>query len=259
MFYPSEIRGKTNNPQINSKPHYMITIKLIYDRKKKADKVTPGTIEVRVTVDRQVSHYSTGIRVLPSEWRNEMVHNRADSMELNERLRIILRRVQAFINDVVDNHTIFDSKALRREIWPAVAGQNASTDMLEWMLKQVDSLTLAEGTMKHYRTLIMRLQEYGRMQSWRDLTVEAIYDLDSWLHQLPAQSGAGTISDASVYNYHKCLKALINIAVSVGKLQNNPYDRLKGKIRRGEKENVEYLTEEEMDRFRKMVDRKSVV
>jgi hypothetical protein len=99
----------------------MITIKLVYDRKKKANRTTPGTIEVRVTVDRMVSHYSTGIRVMPSEWRNDMIQNRPDSMELNERLRIILRRVQAFLNDVVDNHTVFDSKALRNEIWPTVS------------------------------------------------------------------------------------------------------------------------------------------
>lgn len=230
----------------------MITIKLVYDRKKKADRTTPGTIEVRVTVDRMVSHYSTGIRVLPSEWRNEMVQNRPDSLELNERLRIILRRVQAFLNNVVDNHTIFDSKALRNEIWPTVSHQDTSTDMLDWLTKQVDSLTLAEGTKKHYRTLIMRLNEYGRLSSWRDLTAENIYDLDSWLHKLSAQDGEGLISDAAVYNYHKCLKALLNRALAIGKIQANPYDRLKGQFRRGEKENIEYLTEAEMLRLQNL-------
>lgn len=227
----------------------MITIKLVYDRKKKANRTMPGTIEVRVTVDRMVSHYSTGIRVLPSEWRNDMIQNRPDSMELNERLRIILRRVQAFLNDVVDNHTVFDSKALRNEIWPTVSHQDTSTDMLDWLTKQVDALTLAEGTKKHYRTLIMRLNEYGRLSSWRDLTAENIYDLDSWLHKLIAQDGSGPISDAAVYNYHKCLKALLNRALAVGKIQANPYDRLKGQFRRGEKENIEYLTEAEMQRL----------
>lgn len=230
----------------------MITIKLVYDRKKKATKTTPGTIEVRVTVDRIVSHYSTGIRVLPSEWRNEMVQNRPDSLELNERLRIILRRVQACLNDVVDNHTIFDSKALRSEIWPTVSQQNTSTDMLDWLTKQVDALTLAEGTKKHYRTLIMRLNEYGRLSSWLDLTVEGLYDLDSWLHKLGAQDGSGPISDAAVYNYHKCLKALLNRALAIGKIQATPYDRLKGQFRRGEKENIEYLTEAEMLRLQNL-------
>ena len=51
------------------------------------------------------------------------------------------------------------------------------------------------------------------------------------------------LSDAAIYNYHKCLKALLNRALSFGKIDANPYDRLKGKFKRGEKENVEYLTE----------------
>lgn len=231
----------------------MITIKLVYDRKKKASKTDPGTIEVRVTIDRKLYYYSTGVRVLPQEWRNNLVVNRPDSLELNERLRIILRHVQTFLNNLMDNCAIFDSEALRNEIWPVVAGQNSRADMADWITNQIDQLNLADGTRKHYSALITRLEEYGKLSSWRDLSVENIYAFDSWLHQLPAQSGTGTISDAAVYNYHKCLKALLNRAVSVGKLQNNPYDLLRGKFKRGEKESVEYLTEEEMERFRKLV------
>ena len=222
MFYPPKYRGKTKYREITSKHIDMITIKLVYDRKKKATKTEPGTIEVRVTIDRKMYYYSTGVRVLPQEWRNSLVINRPDSMELNERLRIILRRVQTFLNNCMDNCTIFDSKALRNEIWPVIAQQNASTDMLDWLTREKDLLNLAAGTMKHYDTLITRLGEYGKLSSWRDLTVENIYAFDTWLHQLKAQDGSGHISDAAVYNYHKSLKALLNRALNVGKLQNNP-------------------------------------
>ena len=71
---------------------------------------------------------------------------------------------------------------------------------------------------------------------------------DSWLHQLKAQDG-GRISDGGVFTYHKCLKAMLNRAVDFGKIDSNPYIRLRGKFRRGDKENVEYLTEDEMQRF----------
>lgn len=253
MFYPPKYRGKTKHREITSKYIDMITIKLVYDRKKKATKTEPGTIEVRVTIDRKMYYYSTGVRVLPQEWRNSLVINRPDSMELNERLRIILRRVQAFLNNCMDNCAIFDSKALRNEIWPVIAQQNASTDMLDWLTREKDLLNLAAGTMKHYDTLITRLGEYGKLSSWRDLTVENIYAFDTWLHQLKAQDGSGPISDAAVYNYHKSLKALLNRALNVGKLQNNPYDMLKGRFKRGDKESVEYLTEEEMERFMALV------
>ena len=78
------------------------------------------------------------------------------------------------------------------------------------------------------------------------MNVEKIYAFDAWLHKI----GLG---DAGIYNYHKCLKALLNRAVEFERIDRNPYDRLKGKFKRGEKENVEYLTEEEMRNFETMI------
>ena len=54
------------------------------------------------------------------------------------------------------------------------------------------------------------------------------------------------ISDGAVYTYHKCLKAILNRAVLFGKIEYNPYDRLRGQFKRGDKESVEYLTIPEM-------------
>ena len=102
------------------------------------------------------------------------------------------------------------------------------------------------------------MQDYGGMSSWQDVTVENIYNFDAWLHTITkpisdANIKAGKkpekLSTTGIYNYHKCLKALINRAVLFDKLSANPYAKLRGKLARGEKENIEYLTEEEMQRF----------
>ena len=83
-------------------------------------------------------------------------------------------------------------------------------------------------------------------------------DFDRYLHTLRVnQSDAAKkmglqehpISDAAVYNYHKNMKGLIRQALFEGKLTSSPYARLKGKLKRGEKESVEYLTEEEVAAF----------
>jgi site-specific recombinase XerD len=77
-----------------------------------------------------------------------------------------------------------------------------------------------------------------------------------WLHGLKARQSdadvkagvvAPYISDAAVYNYHKCLKALLNRAVMFDMIERSPYDKLKGQFKRGEQENVEYLTDEEVE------------
>ena len=77
--------------------------------------------------------------------------------------------------------------------------------------------------------------------------MESITRFDAYLHTVkPA------LSDAAIYNYHKCFKALLNRADRFGKIDRNPYERLKGRFSRGEKENVEYLTEDELKRLQKL-------
>jgi integrase len=57
------------------------------------------------------------------------------------------------------------------------------------------------------------------------------------------------ISQATVRNYHKDIKALLGRALKFGLIQNNPYDRMKDEIKRGDVETVEFLTSEELSRI----------
>jgi site-specific recombinase XerD len=121
---------------------------------------------------------------------------------------------------------------------------------LNWIKEQIPKLNLKEGTKKHYRSMVKRLEDYGKMRRWQDLTVENIVDFDAWLHSLDGETVRGRLSeklsDAAIYSYHKCLKALLRRADLFGKIDRNPYERLRGQFKRGDRENVEYLTEEEM-------------
>jgi hypothetical protein len=89
--------------------------------------------------------------------------------------------------------------------------------MLAWMEDQVGQLNVCGGTRKHYELLMVRLKEFGRLRSWSDLTVENIYLWDDWLRNMenvnarkPSREGlevVATVSDGTVHNYHKHLKA----------------------------------------------------
>lgn len=228
----------------------MITTKLIFDRHKRATRTEAGTVEIRITIARRSYYITTGVRVYRGEWMAAAVCNRPDADMLNERIRIIYNKVMADINERIKNNEDIDVAHLRQNVWVADAPKDRS--LIDWIDEQIKMLRMAEGTVKHYRTLRDRLAEFGQIKSWYDLTVENIYRFDSWLHQLPNQKKDGTISDAAVYNYHKCFKALINRAYEMGRVTENPYGRIKGRIKRGEKENLEYLTEEEMERIQNL-------
>jgi integrase len=167
--------------------------------------------------------------------------------------------VGSAVNDAIAADRQIDVAAIRKRVWAEVEVQSGKPVLLDWIHKQIPLLDIDEGTRKHYYPLDNRLEEWGQMRTWEDVTTEKLYEFDAWLHSLrkpvsEAARLAGVVpeklSNAGVYNYHKTLKALLNRARRMGKIATNPYDLLRGQFKRGDKENMEYLTEEEMTRIR---------
>lgn len=225
----------------------MITTKLIFDRRKMASRTHEGYVEVRITIDRKTMYISTGVRVYKNEWAAGRIVNRPDANVLNDRLAIIFEKVHEGINESVKQGVKLDVEIVKRMVWQQTEIIKDGPTLLDWISDQIPLLDIGQGTRKRYHTLMNRLTEYGKLTRWEDVTVENITLFDSWLHQL----NDGAISDSAVYNYHKCLKALLHRADQFGKIDRNPYERMK--LKRGEKENIEYLTEDEMKAFERLL------
>ena len=225
----------------------MITTKLIFDRRKMASRTHEGYVEVRITIDRKTMYISTGVRVYKNEWAAGRIVNRPDANVLNDRLAIIFEKVHEGINESVKQCVKLDVESVKRMVWQQTEIIKDGPTLLDWISDQIPLLDIGQGTRKRYHTLMNRLTEYGKLTRWEDVTVENITLFDSWLHQL----NDGAISDSAVYNYHKCLKALLHRADQFEKIDRNPYERMK--LKRGEKENIEYLTEDEMKAFERLL------
>ena len=228
----------------------MITTAVIFDRKKQAERDKDGALEVRVTYNRKSYYIYTGMRVRAKHWAGAVV-GRPDADALNNRLRIIVARVNEKVNEFIDQRKPIDVAVIKEYIYDGTKVDGKEDRMLAWMEYQVGQLNVCGGTRKHYELLMVRLKEFGRLRSWSDLTVENIYMWDDWLHQhIKAWTKRGqderSGSDGTVHNYHKHLKALLNRAVDFGMIEVSPYARLKGKFKKGDNESVEYLTEEQM-------------
>lgn len=240
----------------------MITTKIIFDRRKVADRKTQGAVEIRITENRKSYWIATGIRVYRQEWAAGQVVNRQDAPELNKRLALIFQKVENEVNKYMESKTSINIDDVRRNVWMVEKSQSNELTLIHWIEEQLPMLSISNGTRKHYDPLVDRLTEYGKMTRWQDVTAENIMNFDAWLRTITkpiseARRKAGfkpePLSIAAIYNYHKCLKALLNRADKYGKIERNPYERLKGVFKRGERENVEYLTEEEMRKFEAMV------
>ena len=230
----------------------MITTNIVFDRKKQSKALGVGTLEVRITAERRSYYISTGIRVRKSEWKAGQIVNRPDSSTLNERLAIIYEIVSDSVNGSIKAGEAINTEAIRSKVYQASEAMSDEPVLLDWIEEQIPQLNLVDGTAKHYRTLLARLIEYGDIKTWHDVTPEKISQFDAWLHQRKTVNG-DRISDAGVWKYHKCLKALLNRADRFGKIDRNPYERLKGQFKRGDRESVEYLTEDEMRQFESII------
>ena len=238
--FPRDFGVGKQKKQLND----MITTAIVFDHRGRTKKGAEGPLEVRVTVNRKPYYINTGVRVCERQWQFDKVVRHPQADNLNERLGILLGKIMAKVNAAIDAHTDIDVAKIRKEIWSS----DKEKTLVEWLKNEVAILNVADGTRKHYKTLVKRVQDYGEMSSWQDVTVENIYRWDAWLHSLGGNNGK--ITQSGVWNYHRYLKCLLNRAVRCGKLGSNPYMLLKGEFSRGDSENTEYLTEDEMRKIR---------
>ena len=217
----------------------MITSSIVFDHRKRTKRGAEGPLEIRVTSNRKSYYINTGVRVRARQWTDRIInHPQADT--LNEQLAILLRKVGKEVNAAIDAGRDVDVAAIRKKLYDS----SCDDTVLPWMREEIERLGVVDGTRRHYAGLVKRLEEFDIIHDWKDVSVENIYKLDGWLRKMNGR--CGKITGGAVYNYHKCLRSLLGRAERSELIPFNPYSRLRGVFSKGDRENTEYLTEEEM-------------
>ena len=250
----------------------MIRISLVFDHHKRTPKGEEGPVEVRVTVNRKPYYINTGVRVREDrlvgnalrdvEYKDDagILRRTDDADVLNERLTAVVRLVEKEVNRCLDGQYPIDVAEIRRKVWDSASVKTCEDEptLVNWIRAMSDGANITLNTKLRYHTLCKRLLEYGKITKWGDLSPDTIYGWDVWLRQqeVPLSDGQRErgvkprkIQPVAVYNYHKLLKAMINRAVMLDVINNNPYDRMKGAFKREANEKIEYLTEEQMNKL----------
>lgn len=218
----------------------MITISTCYDHRARTKAGCEGPVELRITQGRKSMYIGTGVRVRKSQWAFDRVINRSDADALNERLGIMVNRALSYVNARLKAGEAVTGDEVKRALW----NPDRSASLIEWMRSEVQQLDISDGTRKRYVTTIARLDEWGGMTAWPDVTVDCVLAFDAWLRTLNGRKAR--MSESGRHNYHKSLALLFRRAVLKELLTTNPYDRLRGEFGRGDRESTEYLTEEEV-------------
>lgn len=215
----------------------------IYDRKHAATEKNGGFIEIRFTYGKRQKYFSTGIKVLPSQWnsKNGSIIKHPDSNALNLRLNTFMDKASK-----IRRIALADENFDFAKVAPLFRGDNAKeVDFPTYCERRTLKRRVGDSTKERYRVFTRFLRSWGRIKTFSDITVAKVRAMDEYLHMRD-------IGQSTIYNYHKYLKLFINDAVIDGLVDENPYRRLPFKIGRGDKQYVDCLTMEQFEAVRSL-------
>ena len=219
------------------------TLAFVYDRKKTATASKEAVVELRISYERKSKYISTGVSLLPKQYKGGRVTNRADMVELNESLDLLMAKARKAVNTMMEEGD-FSLEELPRRIKASSSGSDVS--FIEYCEKrvQVRIYGKSDDTKDRYERFLKWLKAWGEIRHFSDVTDENIVKMDAAL----AKTGMKPYSKWN--NYHRFLNSFILDAIDDGFLKRNPYKWVH--IRKDKDSGLsKYLTLEELQAIEK--------
>lgn len=216
------------------------TVKFVFDRKKVATKTVKGLVQIEIMSERKRKWVGTKVKVYADQWddRKKVIRS-TESIQLNTILDAQMNNINEFIADLIKKNQPFDFEKL--DVY--MEKNTRSVSFIDFVRSRIDERTdIEESTRKQHRTLLQSLEVFGKINYIDDLTKQNIVLYDEFLHKQ-------SISQPTIYNYHKRLKRYIHEAMKFEMLVDDPYSGLS--FERGKFEKRKYLTEEELCQMEK--------
>lgn len=206
----------------------MITISIIFDRRRTASKTKNGSVELVVRTKGKQKIISTGVRVKKHEWKNGMVVGRFDAPQLNASIQRKYHEMLA-----LSSNEDFNLKQISIN----------KINVCDWIEQRINTRTdIVDHTKKLHLVALRALRDSNLFHTFNDFTPKNLKLWDDYLRQ------KGTLTkQTAIHNYHKSIKTYLNIALQLELIQQNPYSRFSSP--KGESSGIRYLTEEERTRI----------
>lgn len=211
-------------------------VKVVFDRRNNTAKGKPGAVEVEIYFDRKRKWLATGVQVTQKQWSSAgRVVGHPECHILNQRIDTLLKQVNGYISRCMHDDVQFSFEDLNGYLELA----KCNGKVRDFVEQEIEQESVRPGTQDNYRRVLLMLDAFGDIKTFRDCTPNVIAKLDAWLTDKYKQS-------TKVW-YHTNFKRYLTLAVSKGMLLRNPYDgRRIGLPRPAERS---YLTEDEVKRL----------
>ena len=222
-------------------------MKLVFDRMHRATASKEGSIELRITWQRKQKFATTGIRVLPRQWRNGRIVNRIDAMELQDALDLYVAKARKVINDLCKSGNLDMDRLV------ACINKKDTDDATEKVRKAILPFMRERAEIRKYGRSVDSQERYDRFLRWFEkwggiVTFEDVTEANV-LRMDKALADTGMKPYSKWNNYHRFLNSFILDAMAEGIINKNPYKSIHIEKEKSSTGIGKYLT---MEEFRRM-------
>lgn len=229
------------------------TTRFVFDRKKTATEKKDALIQIEVLLESKKKYITTGVRVYKGQWSAKThVTGRDDMITLNERIESLKKHIDEYITSLIKERKAFDWYEFERFL---IREDARKETFIDFLYRRIEERTdLRDSTKKAHRKLIGSLQEFGRIDTFSDLTrpnIKAYYEYllgrDVIKIGKDGKEYATKMATQTVASYMKVLRTYIHDAIVQEKIDKDPSMGIK--VKRGETLDSRWLTVDELHKI----------
>ena len=129
------------------------SIRIIYDRRKKASATVKGGVEIEVYYNRQRIRFASGVNVLKQHWKGGMVVSHPKAQELNEQIISLYETIDQRIT-TMRRRGVIDLNLLKEA---KVEEENNSSNFLDWLEDRIYKRDIKESTRRQHFVMLGEL------------------------------------------------------------------------------------------------------
>lgn len=217
----------------------------------KSRKTSKGQIPifVRITYEGDRLNHNTGLFIEEKSWDNKRYQvkgNKQEAQEINKNLSILKARILSIYNDLLERNIPVSIDVIRNKLAGKDIERKTLLDAVAYHNEQLSKsigIDHSKGTLTKFKTLEAKLVKFITTQLNRkdiflkELKHEFVVDFEMYLKRTEK------ISHNPVIKYIQSLKKVINMAITHGWLDNNPFRNFKCSLKTIERG---YLSQEEL-------------
>ena len=221
-------------------------VTVVFDRLNQVDEKGVGKVEIVVRLSRTAKKNIQIATMTTKEWAKEK--NKPYILAEIERYQKIVDAMETFGEEMTvvnfNAHIGITGKAYQKKVKEEEDKEENTLSFLDFMRDNIATAKIRESTRSQKLVSLKALMEYGKIESFADVTVQNIREFDKWLRK------DGIRSDVCINNYHKNLKLQTRKACQEGLIDKDPYELIK--FPRGKCKARRPLIETELKKMREM-------